>query len=226
MLKRVALLTSVPLATLALAAGCTSAGGPAQPPVSGSAAVPPATATGTPAAATGTPAGDAGDGAGGSGDAAGGDPGDGGMLAGLGEDADWKKIVKPCPNDGQRVIVQRVVTADVTGDGTYDAVVARSCEAVTSYWPSTVEVFDGTSPSTRPERVGTLLADVGPADEPWLTTLRVNGREVVIEANGVDDSSSKGCADLGFTYRYRFTGGSFKRVAREVGNAGKCLPTG
>lgn len=227
----------LPLAALVLLAGCT------------------ARATSSPAATTAAPAAssvssapartsDPGDGAGGGKPAASptrtsdpgdgptatetrtSDPGDGDMLAGRGTDADWKKLVKPCPNDGQEPVVQKVITGDVNGDGTYDALVARGCEARTSYWPSTVEIFDGASSASSPKRLATLLTDVGPDDQPWLVSLRVDGGAVVIKAYGVDKHSANGCPDLTFTYRYRLDGKVAHREQRQVANANKCLPVG
>ena len=80
------------------------------------------------------------------------------------------------------------------------------------------------SQPTEPRRLGTLLTDVGPEDQRWLTTLRAGGREVTIEAIGA--SADNSCADLAFTYRYRFASGKFARVTREVGNANECQRIG
>ena len=219
MFKRAALLSSIPLATLALVTGCSGGDATttsARRPVSAASSAP----TSDPGDGT-APTSDPGDGA-----TTIGDPGDGGMPAGLGEDADWRKMVSACPHKGQKPVIQKVVTADVTGDGVHDALVARSCEAVTSYWPSTVEVFDGASQPAKPRRIGVLLDEVGAADQPWVTKLRAGGREVTIEAHGVDELSDNACPDLNLTYRYRFSGGDFQRVARQVGNADACLPVG
>ncbi|WP_433295857.1 hypothetical protein ACQP2F_36920 [Actinoplanes sp. CA-030573] len=216
----------LPLAALVLLAGCTT-----------QATTSPSATTAAPAGsskAAATPTSDPGDG---EGDGAGGgkpvasptrtsDPGDGDMLAGLGTDADWKKLVMPCPNAGQKPVVQKVITGDVNRDGTHDALVARSCEAQTSYWPSTVEIFDGASPATSPRRLATLLADVGPDDQPWVVSLRVDGGAVVIKAYGVDEHSNNACPDLTFTYRYRLDGKGAHREQRQVANANKCLPVG
>jgi hypothetical protein len=223
-LKRLALLTSLPLVAAVLVAGCTATSGDAPTSTNASAVAPAgpigstpkprATATSRATARPGvktTPVGD---------------PGDGGMLAGLGDEADWKSIVKACPHDGQQPIIQKVVTADVSGDGTYDAVIARTCESTTAYWPSTVEVFDGASPSDHPRRIGTLLTDVGRDDLPWLTKLQVTGRTVTVHAYGVDAHTTQACPSVAFTYRYAYDGDTFRRTAREVGDAGTCPSVG
>ncbi|UQU62872.1 hypothetical protein COUCH_28080 [Couchioplanes caeruleus] len=223
MRARLVSFTSVTLIALA-AAGCTPADSapaasgttPASPVSSRAASSPPSSPPSSPAPSrTSSPA-----------PSATSDGGDGGMLAGLGEDANWKKLVTPCPNDGQKTVIRKVVTADVTGDGTYDALVARGCEARTSYFPSTVEVFDGASQSSRPRRIATLLEEAGATDQPWLTTVRVSGRQVVIEANGTGPRDTNACPSVAFTYRYRFSGDEVQRVSRDAHDARRCLPAG
>ena len=136
--------------------------------------------------------------------------------------ADPAKMVTACPNAGQSAIVQADVTADVTGDGVPDRVIARSCTALTSYWPSTVEVFDGAGD----DRIATLLGDVGPTDLPWVTRVTVAGRTITIAASGVSQHGTQACADLGLTYTYRYAGGGLRRTGRDAVNAGHCLPVG
>jgi len=156
------------------------------------------------------------------------DPGDGDYLfgAGAGDTALLRKIVRPCPNEGQKVIIQKVLSADVTGDGDGDLIVGRTCSSTTAYWESTVEVFDGRSTRTSPRRLGTLLTDVGPTDAPWLAKLSADGHVITAEAYGIDSRTTKACADIYFTYQYRYSDGSFKRVSRQVGNAAKCPQIG
>lgn len=217
-MRRAVLFAAVALSALTLSAACTEA---ATSPADGS-GTGPAGRPGTPA--TGAPS--AGAKAGGPGSGRGAPTGEEDQLAGRGDRADWQKLVTACPDSGQRVIVQKVVTADVTGDGTYDALVARSCSVRSSYWPSTVEVFDGASPSTAPRRVSILLKDVGAADRPWLTSLRVTGSIVTVAANGVGRTGAQSCPDQSLTYRYTVLGGAVQRTAREVRTARDCLPVG
>ena len=221
MLKRAVLYTSVMLATLAVTAGCTSGDSTTTTSANAtSTTTPEATEPKSPAStATATRTSDPGDtelpeGV-----------GDDGILAGLGKDADWAKLVTACPDERQAEVIQKVVLADLTGDGTDDAVVGRTCESITTYWPSTVEIFDGMSEPSRPRRIGTLLKDVGPTDKPWLTELQVSGNKVDIEAIGTGEGDSS-CADLGFTYGYRYRDGKFTRVARTVGDANECQRIG
>ncbi|GAA4608550.1 hypothetical protein GCM10023107_87180 [Actinoplanes octamycinicus] len=143
------------------------------------------------------------------------------MLAGLGSDADWKKYLEPC-DAPQKVLIQKVVTADVNGDGTFDALVAHACSPITSYWPTVVDVFDGASSSAKPKRLGTLLQDVGPDDLPYLDTLKVKKGTVVIEAYGVDKHTNQSCPSIYYTYEYKYTGAKFTRTSRSAGNANQC----
>ena len=199
MAKRAAL----PLVALAFAAGCTAtspAGAPAPP--SG----PPALSAPAPAAPSGPP----------SGPASAAEPG---SLPT--EPAAWLTLVEDCPNEGQKPVVQGVLIADATGDGSADAIVSRSCEASTSYFPSAVEVFDS------PEKpVGVLLKDAWVADNPWLTDVRVSDGVVIVKAHGSSGKQGNACADLDLTYRYRWTGSAFEQVDRKAVEAEDCLPVG
>ncbi|GIF04114.1 hypothetical protein [Actinoplanes siamensis] len=119
--------------------------------------------------------------------------------------------------------MQKLVYGDVTGDGVPDALVARTCEAATSYWPTTVEVFDGAS-GANPRRVGTLLTDVGDKDLPWFRSMSVSGQTVTIKAYGTSPRAERACADLELTYRYDYRGGEFTRTGRQATRSAECLP--
>ena len=137
----------------------------------------------------------------------------------------WSEVVEPCPHDGQKVVVRTVLsTYDVTADGVEDTLVLRGCEASTSYWPSTVEVFDGTARPEKPRRIGALLK--GSKDVPWVTELRVIKGYVVLPAYGLSKGAPAACPDLNLTYRFRYTGGKFQQTWRDAGKAAECLPVG
>ena len=137
----------------------------------------------------------------------------------------WNTVVEPCPHPGQRVVIRKVLgTYDVTADGVEDTLVLRGCEASTSYWPSTVEVFDGTAPPERPERIGVLLK--GAKDVPWVTDLRVIKGYVVLPAYGLSKKAPAACADLNLTYRFHYTDGAFRQTWRDAGRSADCLPVG
>lgn len=151
----------------------------------------------------------------------------GGDLASVGDGGDWDVYILECENPEQEAVVQTVVTADVTADGVADALIARTCDTTTSYHPSTVEVFDGSSPAQRPWRVGKpLLSDVGATDKPWLTGLRVQSGVIVVEAAGTGDGDAGGCPKLRLTYRYRLEDTAFERLDRTATPSTTCLPVG
>jgi hypothetical protein len=147
-----------------------------------------------------------------------------GNLAGVGKEADWDAFVLACDNPEQEAVVQQVTTGDVTGDGIADSLVARTCDGATPYFPSTVEVFDGSSPAHRPWRIGTpLLKDVAATDKPWVTGVAVRSGEIVVEANG---TAGSGCPKLRITYRYALEGTALKQRSRSAADGGSCLPAG
>ncbi|MDI6100993.1 hypothetical protein QLQ12_20480 [Actinoplanes sp. NEAU-A12] len=153
------------------------------------------------------------------------DPGDGGGASGdAGDGGNWFSALKPCPQ-GLPTEIQRLERADLTGDGVAEALVARSCEPVTSRWPSTVEIFDGAT-AEKPRRIGVLLEDAGAGDHPWFTSLTVSGGTVAVKAHGVSPGSPLACPDLKLTYQYRYEGGKFARTDREATKAADCLPIG
>ncbi|WP_221322324.1 hypothetical protein [Actinoplanes sp. L3-i22] len=141
------------------------------------------------------------------------DPGDGG---------NWFGALQKCPNGGQATEVQRLEFADLTGDGVKDALVARTCQASTSYWPSTVEVFDGTT-GEKPKRIGTILKDVGSDDLPWFQSLSVSGKVVTVKTYGTSAKGQQSCPDLKLTYRYEYRSGAFTRIGRQATTVADCL---
>ncbi|BCJ40543.1 hypothetical protein GCM10010168_81230 [Actinoplanes ianthinogenes] len=142
-----------------------------------------------------------------------GDAGDGG---------NWTAALAGCPFDGQEVQVQKLVMADVTGDGVDDALVARTCTTTTTHWPSTVEVFDGTT-GAKPKRLGTLLAEAN--DEgPWYVSSSVSGSVVTVKAYGYSAHTPLACPDLRITYKYGFSAGTFTRTSHQATKAKDCLP--
>lgn len=148
-----------------------------------------------------------------------------GTLASVGDDGDWDAFIEECANPEQEALVQLVTTGDMTGDGTPDALVARTCDASTAYFPSTIEVFDGASPAAGPKRVGEpMLTDVGPTDQPWVIGMAVKDRAVTVTAYGTGGTDSNACPKLKLTYRYQLDGDTFERVNRAATTAADCLP--
>ncbi|GIE35708.1 hypothetical protein Ait01nite_087530 [Actinoplanes italicus] len=162
-----------------------------------------------------------------------------GALSAVGTEADWDTFVLACKNPEQEPVVQQVVTGDVTGDGVADAVVVRTCDSATTYIPSTIEVFDGSSPAQRPWRVGKPLL-AGDADhlKPWVTQAEVRSGEIAVKFNGYQPSyESDGslkpnqakCPEYKFEYRFRLEGTDFLTTHKAAGIEGSgtgCLPAG
>ena len=136
----------------------------------------------------------------------------------------WDQAVEKCPHPGQKIEIRKVYEADVTGDGLAESIVLRGCEASTSYWPSTVEVFDGAAPEYEPKRLGVLLKDN--KDYPWVTKVLVMKGIIVLHAYGLSKGAPTACADLNLTYRFQYTGGKFQQIWRDWGKADDCLPVG
>jgi hypothetical protein len=146
-----------------------------------------------------------------------------GNLAGAGKDADWDTFVLPCKDKSKEPVIQQVVTADVTGDGIADALVARACES------STVEVFDGSSPAQRPWRIDQPLLSSPTAElrQPWVTALEVTSGEIIIKANGhAIDGSAKTCRKDRLIFAFKLAGTDFTQLRLENNPAGSCLPAG
>jgi hypothetical protein len=184
----------VPFVVLILLAGCTSASPNVSPSVS-------------PSASTDLPEAEA----------------PAGNLAGAGKDADWDTFILPCADKSREAVVQQVVTADVTGDGIADALVARACES------STVEVFDGSSPAQRPWRIDQPLLSSPTAElrRPWVTGLEVESGEIIIKAAGhAIDDTGKSCRKDRLVFAFKLAGTNFTQLRLENNPTGSCLPAG
>ncbi|WP_146002964.1 hypothetical protein [Actinoplanes sp. OR16] len=137
------------------------------------------------------------------------------------EPSTWLTSLADCPNEGQKAEIQDVLRKDATGDGVTDTLIARTCEASTSYIPSTVEIFDGV------ERIAVLLEDVGPTDLPWYRSMAVDGETVTVVAYGVSEGGVPACPDLKLTYTYQHANGTFTRTGRQETKVDDlCLPVG
>ncbi|GAB2605023.1 hypothetical protein Aab01nite_78850 [Paractinoplanes abujensis] len=135
---------------------------------------------------------------------------------------DWAAAVKPCPYRGQKVEILDGGHEDVTKDGIMDTMVTRSCEASTSYWANTIEVFKNTTDPRGAERIGTLLEDVAEMDQPVVEQVLYNKGVIEIKAYGTSAKGAKACPDLILFYRYEYIGGKFKRTWRDQGFKDEC----
>ncbi|GLW31588.1 hypothetical protein [Actinoplanes regularis] len=137
---------------------------------------------------------------------------------------DWIPALEPCRSKEQKVEVEKIVTGDLTGDGVDDVVVSRSCTAITSYYPSTVEIFDGAAGSRHPKRIASLLG--GDLDMPSVRSVRLSGRTLTITAHGVGKKAPTACPNLKLTYDYKYSGGKVTLTNRKAVTvtSGDCLP--
>lgn len=143
-------------------------------------------------------------------------------LAGASRNTDWTTFVQPCPDPAKKPLIQQVVTADITGDGIADTLVARACES------STIEVFDGSSPAQQPRRIDQPLLSSPTAElrRPWVTSLEVTSGEIIIKANGhALDDRSKTCPRDRLVFTYMLAGTEFTQLRLATDPAGTCLPT-
>ena len=135
-------------------------------------------------------------------------------LAAAGDQYEWDKVVEPCKS-GELVVVQDVATADMTGDGAADSAVARACEGVDEYGPSTVEVFDGSSDPAAPRRLGILLS--GDPDYPRRAKVTVSpDRTIVVKALGLQPESPNCCPDLEIVAEFAWRDGVFVSLKRQT----------
>ena len=141
-----------------------------------------------------------------------------------GDFSDWVPYMKGCPYDNQDIVILAGTEVDVTKDGVRDTIITRSCEASTSYWASTIEIFKNTSNPIGAQRIGVLLEDVAKADEPVVQDVQIKKGIIEVTGYGTSAKGSKACPNLTLFYRYEYQGGGFKRIERTVGTAAECLP--
>ncbi|MBU2670366.1 hypothetical protein KOI35_43380 [Actinoplanes bogorensis] len=141
-----------------------------------------------------------------------------------GDYSEWVPYMKGCPYDNQDIVIQAGTQVDVTKDGVRDTIITRTCEASTSYWASTIEIFKNTGNPIGAQRIGVLLEDVAKADEPVVQEVNIKNGVIEVIGYGTSAKGSKSCPNLTLNYRYEYQGGSFKRIQRTVGTSPECLP--
>ena len=126
---------------------------------------------------------------------------------------DWKTVAfdalrcrtnSSVPDQAQ---VDTVTHADLTGDGTAEAIVAASCRTTTATNPVQVFVFDGAR-STAPLK---RLLVIGKGQYLRNAELTTKGRTLTVTSEALSDTAPRCCADLRITQRYSWNGSAFTR---------------
>lgn len=110
---------------------------------------------------------------------------------------------------GNRVEVGRVVTGDVTGDRSPDAVVSLDCAHSASEWPDWVFVYSDSTGT--PKAIATLISDT---DSTYAPTIATSGRTVTVGLVTWSKYAAGCCPDLHYTQTFTWTGAGFERGAR------------
>ncbi|MGH8962559.1 MAG: DUF4232 domain-containing protein [Jatrophihabitantaceae bacterium] len=137
------------------------------------------------------------------------------VAAGWIAHADFKDLPHPdlgCANaqEGNRVEVTKVVSADVTGDGAADAIVRMDCLHAASEWPDWVFVYSDTS--GHPKVVATLITN---RDSTYVPTISTSDRTVTLGLLTWSRYAAGCCADLHYTQQFIWTGSGFDRGSRQ-----------
>lgn len=111
-----------------------------------------------------------------------------------------------CPSDDQRVLVDRVVYGDITGDGVPDAVVTLTCSTTTSSNPLQVQAFDGASSPTHPRSLGVLFAGDDPLYLKQATVTIAHGGSVRLSGQALGpDAALAATPDIHVTQTFTYS---------------------
>jgi hypothetical protein len=127
-----------------------------------------------------------------------------------------------CPSDGQRVLLDKVVTGDLTGDGVPDAVVVLTCDTTTSSNPVQVAAFDGSSPDpAHPRSLGVLIAADDPAFYVRQATATIAAGTVTVTGQAIgSDEPLAADPDITLTQTFTYRGGTLVPGPRTVVHRG------
>jgi len=131
--------------------------------------------------------------------------------------ADWAKVTNfRCPLDDQRVLVDKAVYGDITGDGVADAVVSLTCSTTTSSNPLRVEAFDGTSAPAHPRSLGVLVSETDPIYvEQADVTIAHPTITLSAQALGPDEAMAAG-PQVKFTQTFTYRDGTLRSGPRKT----------
>ena len=114
-----------------------------------------------------------------------------------------------------RVPSGRRVWPDVTGDGVPDALVIGACPSPTSGSAAHVVIFSGASPRGGLKEIG----DLPQGSKNFFVSMNVTVKGTVISLDGSSYASPQSpfcCPDARLTMVYRWSGGRFTQVSREL----------
>ncbi|MDR7280828.1 hypothetical protein [Catenuloplanes atrovinosus] len=135
---------------------------------------------------------------------------------------DWQSALAAalaCPAAAMPVEQGAVANRDVTGDGVADVLVAASCTASTSSWPSVVHAYDGAPPAGGWRRLGVLLTYQDGEDDRGLRVKKLlleNGTVVVTSRAFTEKDDNASGGSLTVTDRFTWTGRGFERGERTI----------
>jgi hypothetical protein len=111
--------------------------------------------------------------------------------------------------EGNKVEVTKVVSADVTGDGSPEAIVRMDCLHAASEWPDWVFVYSDASGT--PKVLGTLISN---SDSTYVTTIATSGHAITLGLLTWSKYAAGCCADLHYTQTFTWTGSNFAHSGR------------
>jgi hypothetical protein len=132
-------------------------------------------------------------------------------LAGV----DWTAVIDDldCGQLNRGVEVAGERRADVTGDGTEDALVWVDCVHPTSGWPHQLEVFDGASDPSSPKQIGVLIRD---QENLQIRNVSVSGSTVTVQAAAFAENDANCCPSISIRQSFTWDENGFKKGKRTV----------
>ena len=124
-------------------------------------------------------------------------------------------LVCPYAAEGYPLLTERVVAADVTGDGLAESVVVSVCDQSAGVNPRDVRVYDGASDPARPRQLGHLVTVRDPAFVRAILAVTVEGDAVRIIGEASSPPTVLCTCHLRFRQRFVWSNGAFSAESRE-----------
>ncbi|MGN6606777.1 MAG: DUF4232 domain-containing protein [Jatrophihabitans sp.] len=127
---------------------------------------------------------------------------------------DWASLPHPdldCSHASGHGAIEnlKVVKADVTGDGSIDAIVREQCQHDASEWPDSVYVYSHAGAAVT--LAGTLLRQ---SDDSYATKIVPGNRSVTLTTQTWSSSAAGCCPDLTYRTVFSWTGSGFSAGPR------------